>query len=917
MADERIINAYKNFLFKFTPFLNTKKSIGSFDVLDDRTVQKYSALRGNFYGELLESLYGANPEIVKKVFSIINNAKYKYEKIKKDIEYIRENLGPEHVTLPANQSSAAASTAEPAAAAPATEPATAKPAATATGLAVENVRAAARTAAAAVGQIVDDAAAGSVNAIGSTLDPPINIQIDFIKILLILALKQFGGNVCYATGIPSDDTIFHFRTDPANIFDTVFTNDNGKYAKIPNDLYKIKLYATFHNSTVTKLFYLLKERLFGKTTINTFQDIFFQKESNKFNQYELSTLLRTDTLPELLSEFVKKFELSWKNTKGEYTTIIGSRTSLCFEKEEKKAATEKMYNLLGYEKKLTFEEMKPNQLQLLIKNILIFAYKNSAATYGDFTKYFNALCYNLTTVNDIYKLNPLYDLKDYKRYIITADNKALKELIDLIITDNKHTCYSKDLEIINSHNTGGLRMDSQLKNKITDFLTTQKIYSDTWSQSVSEPCKNKIKDLLFGKPQELVLSRLSTNGGSPAEEEPEEEPAASTPPSEPPRVLTPTEKTDLEQKSRILKKLLYLATLYTNNGKSIQKYNKDYLKQLIERTIPGKNTYELMDTIEHFDYINTIYPGIETHIEKLKKFFSEETIIFNESAFNSNEIENIARLYTSGTKPDAIRNELIEILKKLKLDTTNKIKEANQVLFKIVGVKSVRSIPITLSKKIATTQQRQRAGGPGPEPEPAPPPRASAERAGAKNITEAPAPAEAPAEEAEEEEAAKAHAEDPMIGPNIDKVDLRDRGIFVVLLFIIRALALFMTEWAVYSGYVNTFSQTFNMYFGVYLCIFILILILTNVKSEISFFEQAFYYVNAEAENGKGTLRIILQLMCIIFILPIPYMVKDFRLKDTIKTRVLTYTEKSNIYYSVEKFSLYTWILTCVFALIV
>jgi hypothetical protein len=161
------------------------------------------------------------------------------------------------------------------------------------------------------------------------------------------------------------------------------------------------------------------------------------------------------------------------------------------------------------------------------------------------------------------------------------------------------------------------------------------------------------------------------------------------------------------------------------------------------------------------------------------------------------------------------------------------------------------------------------------------------------------------------------YLEDPDIGPNIDKVDIRDRGIFIVLLFIIRALALFITEWAIYSGFANTFSHTFNIYFGVYLCIFILIIILTNVKTDITFFKQIFYYVNTEAEEGKGLIRIILQIICILFILPIPYMVKDFRLKDTSPNRVLTYTEKSNIYYSVEKFTLYTWILTCVFALTV
>lgn len=160
------------------------------------------------------------------------------------------------------------------------------------------------------------------------------------------------------------------------------------------------------------------------------------------------------------------------------------------------------------------------------------------------------------------------------------------------------------------------------------------------------------------------------------------------------------------------------------------------------------------------------------------------------------------------------------------------------------------------------------------------------------------------------------YLEDLELSPNIDKVNLRDRGIFIVLIFIIRAVALFITEWAIYSGFINSFMQSFSMYFAVYMCIFILVLILTNAHNEdITFFRELFYYVNAGAEDGKGLIRIILQITCILFILPIPYMVKDFRLKDTSPNRILSYTEKSNIYYSVDKFSLYTWILTSIVAL--
>lgn len=166
------------------------------------------------------------------------------------------------------------------------------------------------------------------------------------------------------------------------------------------------------------------------------------------------------------------------------------------------------------------------------------------------------------------------------------------------------------------------------------------------------------------------------------------------------------------------------------------------------------------------------------------------------------------------------------------------------------------------------------------------------------------------------QQAINSYMDDPELSPNIDKVNLRDRGIFIVLTFIIRAIALFITEWAIYSGLINSFSKSFNMYFGVYLCIFVLVLILTNSKNDdITFFNQLFYYVNVESEDGKGLIRILLQVLCIFFILPIPYLVKDFRLKDKSPNRVLSYTDKSNIFSSVDKFTLFTWILTSIVAL--
>jgi hypothetical protein len=157
--------------------------------------------------------------------------------------------------------------------------------------------------------------------------------------------------------------------------------------------------------------------------------------------------------------------------------------------------------------------------------------------------------------------------------------------------------------------------------------------------------------------------------------------------------------------------------------------------------------------------------------------------------------------------------------------------------------------------------------------------------------------------------------DDPIYSPKLEKVELADRGIFIALTYIIRAIALFLTEWSIYSGYIYTFSQVFNMYFGMYICIFLLIVFLANARKDDLFFKMIFYYINKDAEGGKGLMRIIVHFICILFLLPIPYIVKEYKGMPAPRLTILTFSEKSALLSGVDKFSLYMWILTSVVAL--
>lgn len=150
---------------------------------------------------------------------------------------------------------------------------------------------------------------------------------------------------------------------------------------------------------------------------------------------------------------------------------------------------------------------------------------------------------------------------------------------------------------------------------------------------------------------------------------------------------------------------------------------------------------------------------------------------------------------------------------------------------------------------------------------------------------------------------------DPLLNPENENVRLVDRGIFIALTYIIRVISLFITEWGIFTGFISSFAGAFNMYFITYICIFLLIVLITNSSSKNIVFKVLLYYLNTSTNDGKGIPRILLHIVCILLILPIPYIVKDYSIADKNKTG-MSYAERANIISGVDKFSLYAWIIT-------
>lgn len=149
--------------------------------------------------------------------------------------------------------------------------------------------------------------------------------------------------------------------------------------------------------------------------------------------------------------------------------------------------------------------------------------------------------------------------------------------------------------------------------------------------------------------------------------------------------------------------------------------------------------------------------------------------------------------------------------------------------------------------------------------------------------------------------------------PEVEKVSMGDRVIFLLATYIIRGMSLFLLEWGVYTNFINSFNKAFAFYFGIYACIFLLLYILVNARQDDYVFRMLFFYMNTQSENKKGVLRIIVHLLSILMVFPIPFIVKEFR--EFKKDTVLTFSEKRAIVNAVGRFTLFIWVFTSIVAL--
>lgn len=153
---------------------------------------------------------------------------------------------------------------------------------------------------------------------------------------------------------------------------------------------------------------------------------------------------------------------------------------------------------------------------------------------------------------------------------------------------------------------------------------------------------------------------------------------------------------------------------------------------------------------------------------------------------------------------------------------------------------------------------------------------------------------------------------DPVYSPENEQITMVDRVVFIAATYIIRAISMFLLEWAVHINFINTFVKGFALYFGVYFCIFILLYMLTNASEKDEVFRMIFYYIYTKSDGDNGLVRIWAHLLCVFMLIPIPFVVREYREfeKDS-----MTFAEKRTILTGVSRFSLYIWLLTSLVAL--
>lgn len=149
---------------------------------------------------------------------------------------------------------------------------------------------------------------------------------------------------------------------------------------------------------------------------------------------------------------------------------------------------------------------------------------------------------------------------------------------------------------------------------------------------------------------------------------------------------------------------------------------------------------------------------------------------------------------------------------------------------------------------------------------------------------------------------------DPILSPSNEALTATDRIIFIAMTFVLRAVALYIVEWAVNTYMVKSFQNAFKLYLICYLSLFTLWVVMVNSSNKL-FLKMLFYYISTDPHGlGRILVHVFIQLM----ILPVPLIVKTKGFEYT--QEEYTYEQRRKTMSILNNFTFFIWAITSIIA---
>jgi hypothetical protein len=157
------------------------------------------------------------------------------------------------------------------------------------------------------------------------------------------------------------------------------------------------------------------------------------------------------------------------------------------------------------------------------------------------------------------------------------------------------------------------------------------------------------------------------------------------------------------------------------------------------------------------------------------------------------------------------------------------------------------------------------------------------------------------------------YEDDPVLSSKYTAIGSIDRIIFIIGTYFIRAIVLFMIEWAINSHMITTFQQCFKAYVVGYISLFLVWVLIANAVEnqyeENVLLSSLFYYINVNAHSASK-FRIGIHIFVQIILLPLLFIIK-YKASPVDQD---SFEQRRAIYNATSNFTFFIWTMTSIIA---